>query len=206
MAIIQTKYSVGDTVYAFGCDYVGVSIQCQDCLGTLKWKITFANGRSEDAECQTCKRGYDGACGKIYYNEWLPVVETITIKEVRFGSEGAEYLSEYFSINDGKTFRANRVHKEAQLFIDKDEAEIAAQAEYEKRMAYLADNNFPKKGDFAKALERSTLGYCRSSAIIHTEKMRQWINLIRPLKSKGGKHQRQFEGDYKEKKINKVDP
>ena len=201
MAIIETKYSVGDIVYAFGSSYANKSMQCPDCLGTRKWTVTFADGHSEECACYTCARGYEGSHGVIYYNEWEPSVERVVIKDVRFGSEGAEYLSDYYARTDsGEPFHGTRCHRDSNLFDNEEDAQAAAQVEYEKRMAYLADNNFPKKGDFAKALQRSTYGYCRWEAIRHTENMKQWLNLMRPLKPKGNKHQRQFDGDYKDKK------
>lgn len=200
MGIIETKFSKGDTIYAFGSTYAKKNMVCPDCLGSLKWSITFADGHSEECPCFTCSRGYEGPYGKIHYSQWVPSVEKYEVQEVRFGSQGAEYLVEYwYSTDDGMSHHSNRIFRDAEIFDNEAEATVAAQAEYEKRMAYLADNNFPKKGDFAKALERSTFGYSRYAAIEETEKMKQWLDLLRPLKVKS-KHTPQFDGDHKEKK------
>lgn len=201
MGIIETKYSKGDTVYAFGTTYAKKSIKCPDCLGTRKWTITFADGHSEECQCYTCARSWDGSLGVIHYSEWQPSAERIVINEVRFGSDGAEYLSDYFGRTDsGEPYHGTRIHRDSDLFVNEEDAQVAAQAAYERRMADLADNNFPKKGDFAKALERSTYGYCRYEAIKHTAAMEQWLDLIRPLKPQTTKRQRQFEGRFKDKK------
>jgi hypothetical protein len=174
MGIIQTKYSQRDAVYAFGTTYAKKTIQCPDCLGTHKWTITFADGHSEECQCYTCARGWDGSLGVIHYSEWQPTVEKITITEVRYGSEGAEYLSDYWGITDsGEPFHGTHIYRDEDLFDNEADAQVAAEAAYERRMADLADNNFPKKGDFAKALERSTFGYCRYDAIRKTAEMKQ---------------------------------
>lgn len=200
MAIIETKYSEGDAVFSFGSNYAKKTLQCPDCLGTRKWTITFADGHSEECECYTCKRGYEGPYGVIHYSEWVPTVEKLIVNKVQFGSEGAEYLADYwYQGHDGMSYHGTRIYRDRDLFDNEADALVAAQLEYEKRMAHLADNNFPKKGDFAKALERSTYGFCRHEAIEQTAKMKQWLDLIRPLKPKQ-KHLRQFDGDYKEKR------
>ena len=197
MGIIETKYSVGDTIYVFGVNYAKKTMQCPDCLGTKKWSITFADGHSEDCPCYTCARGYEGPHGVVYYSQWVPSVDKYIVKDVQYGSQGAEYLVDYsYTADDGRYYTSTRIFRDSEIFDNELEAGVAAQKGYEKRMADLADNNFPKKGDFAKALERSTYGFCRGETIIETEKMKQWLNLTRPLKPKQ-KHRRQFEGDYK---------
>ncbi len=173
MATIEIKYGIGDKVWGFGTDYVTKRLECPDCLGTKKWTITFADGRSEDTKCFTCSRSYEGSLGYIPYNEWQPTVIPLTIGEI-YGFENgrARYMCKETGIGSGT------IYSEEKLFSTKEEAVASAKIEFENRMAYLVKNNFPKKGDFAKALERDVYGFSRHEAIRKEKQMRNWLKFM----------------------------
>lgn len=180
MATITTKYNIGDKVWTAGSSYQQKTIQCPDCLGTKKWTITFADKHSEETKCFTCSRSYDGSLGYISYNEWQPTIEEYTIGLIQGMDNGIPiYMCKETGIGSGT------LHRENNLFATKAEAEIYAQEEYIKRMAYIAENNFPKKGSFAKALERDVYGFSRYEALRKEKQMRQWIELIKDNQQKG---------------------
>jgi len=173
MATIEIKYGIGDKVWGFGTDYVNKKLLCPDCLGTLKWRITFADGHSEETKCFTCSRSYEGSLGYIPYSEWQPTVRELTIGKLYGFEDGrARYMCEETGIGSGT------VHDEKKLFSTKEEAEAAAQTEFEARMAYLAKNNFPKEGSFANALEKDIYGFLRFEAIRKEKQMRQWLSVL----------------------------
>ncbi len=173
MATIEIKYSIGDKVWSFGVEYAPKLFQCPDCLGTKKWTIIFADGHSEETKCFTCSRSWEGSLGYIDYREWQPTVRQLTIGQFYGFRDGkTQYMCEETGVGSGT------IHNEDTLFPTETEAREAVGKEFQRRMAYIAENNFPKKGSFAKALERDIFGFCRYDAIKKEKEMRRWIELI----------------------------
>lgn len=170
MAIIETKFSDGDVVYSGGSHYLEVREKCPDCLGSCRWTVLFADGKTDTCPCQTCSRGYMGSVGYIVYNEYQPSVVKLTIGQVRYDDEGARYMCQETGIGSGT------VYSEKNLFSTKNEAKEYAEQQYKRTMANIAENNFKKRSSFADRL--STYGYTREDALKKEREMRNWIKLI----------------------------
>lgn len=169
----KPKYKAGDKVFAARRAYKDERIQCPDCLGTLKWTVVFADGEAVEVDCQTCRRGYEGPHGVLYYKSWQPSVETLTIGTTRYDDEGFSYMCNETGIGSGTIWR------ESKLFTNRDDAEIQAQIEYEEGMKRLAQNNFSKRFGGKKKIEEmlSTFGFTRSQKVEKAREFIQWAQI-----------------------------
>ena len=176
------KYKLGDKVYKGATDYSVTTVSCPDCLGTLEWIVTFADGESMIIGCQTCKQGFSAPHGYISYNEWKPCTRQLTIGKIYDWNEtdGFRYMCEETGIGSGT------IHKESELFIDKKDADQHSLNIYEEQMKMLARNNFSKKFNGKKAIEDmlSTFGYTRREKVEKSRKFIRWAKISGLLSKK----------------------
>lgn len=169
------KYKIGDVVYKSGTTYSIETIQCPDCLGTKEWIITFADGEAMIIGCQTCTKGFSPASGYISFNQWKPHVEVLTIGKIYDWNQddGFRYMCEETGIGSGQ------IHKESDLFSDKESAEIDAKIKHEEQMKHIAQNNFSKKFRGREQIENmlSTFGFTRRTKIEKTRQFIQWAKI-----------------------------
>ena len=65
MTTIELPFALGVTVW-HAAHYLECSwVECPECLGTRKLKVTLANGEEYELECRGCQDGYEPARGKI---------------------------------------------------------------------------------------------------------------------------------------------
>lgn len=141
MAVITTKFNVGDTVYYADCATDRKLIQCPDCLGSAKWKAMLPTGEEETIECPSCKNGY-WSCGKISEYAVRGEVRTLTIGQVGYEPEGPKYMCRETGVGSGQVYR------EDQLFAIKADADAVLPgmvAEREKLAAERGLNEYLQK-------------------------------------------------------------
>ena len=174
---IQSKYNRGDSVYCADTIYNKNKIACPDCLGKLKWKITFADGEELEIACQTCRDGYGESSGFVSYREHQPNVNLLTIGTIRYNEDDKEpfsYMCEETGIGSGRVYYENK-----DLFSTKEEATKRAEEMYVERMKEIGKNNFSKRFGGTKELEKalSTFGYGRKEKMLKLKQFREWIEL-----------------------------
>lgn len=137
MAVIETKYSVGDVVYSAGTTTTHKQHPCPDCLGKRKWKAISPAGSEYDFGCPRCAAQFNGDPDlTLDYMAHVPSVQRLTIGSVQFNSantssdSGARYMCHETGIGSGQ------VHDEGRLY--KTEAEALSASEV---MAKLADKS-----------------------------------------------------------------
>lgn len=173
---IKGKFNKGDIVYSAESSYVNKIISCPDCLGTLKWIIVFADGEAKEIECQTCKRGWESASGKITYQEWSPTVSKVTIGSIKYDGDSKQPFS-YMCVETG--IGSGRVYYEEDLFDNFEEAMKFAVEKNQEQVKAIANNNFGPKFSKRNTVEDmlSTFGFTRKQAIEEARKFRMWANL-----------------------------
>jgi len=176
------KYKKGDKVFAADRTYSDEKITCPDCCGTKNWTVVFADGEAVQVDCQTCKRGYEGPYGVIYFKQWKPFVHELNIGEIRFDKEFS-YMCVQTGIGSG------RLWPEAQLFATHKEAEIQAEADHQENMKSLARNNFSRKFKGKEQIEEmlSSFGFSQQRKYEKLQQFAQWAKLseiIKPAKSR----------------------
>ena len=127
MAVIETKYSVGDTVFSASTTTERKQHPCPDCLGEHKWKAISPAGTEYTFGCPRCAARYQSFNNmSLAYTASVPSVSKLTIGSVQFNSasgswdSGARYMCAEMGIGSGN------VYDEAKLFPTEDEALRAA--------------------------------------------------------------------------------
>lgn len=127
MAIIETKYDIGDKVWFASTTTERRQHPCPDCKGTKQWKATSPAGEEYDFACPRCSASYNGKHEmSLTYSAYTTSVRQLTIGSIRHDtykggcSPGTEYMCVETGVGGGN------VYKESQLFDTKEGAETAA--------------------------------------------------------------------------------
>lgn len=182
MAIIETKYNIGDIVYHGDTSYVTHYIECPDCLGTKIVHITFADKRVEEMGCFTCRTyGFpEYPRGSLDYKIWQPMVRKGTVTSVEFSQGKASYKVNYgWDSYEGKPYESICHEDEDRIHSCEEAALIDATEAIERHTASELENIFKKKGSFADRVERSHLRYNRQEALKEERDMKRWVHMIK---------------------------
>lgn len=144
MAVIETRYSVGDVVYHAGTTTEQKKRPCPDCNGAKIWKAVSPVGNEYSFSCPRCSARYNSMDNlSLSYTAHAPVVRRLTIGSVRYNSHygsydhGAQYMCLETGVGGGS------VYSESDLFASHDEAMVAATAKAAKAdvtVQYVADS------------------------------------------------------------------
>lgn len=129
MAVIETKYSIGDTVYHASVTTTKAQHSCPDCGGTKRWKAFSPAGGEYEFACPRCTavyRHYDDM--SLDYSEYVPSIQRLTVGSVAYNSaegsydHGARYMCRETGVGSGS------VYSEADLYETEAEAVEAGKA------------------------------------------------------------------------------
>lgn len=110
---VETKYNVGDTLWAASTTMTEEKIPCPDCNGEKVWKVTTPAGETFDVPCSTCFQLLDAA-GYIIRRSVGPYVYSLKVTGVEVRTEGAVQKVLYWSNGNGRY--------ETDLFLNYDDA------------------------------------------------------------------------------------
>lgn len=183
---IELPFALGVTVWhaAYGCESWWVD--CPECLGTRKLRVSIATGEEYELECRACQDGYEPARGKVkkYEHRFTPTLFTPN----RFRIEGEEiWYSE--SSPDANSYSNTPAHD---LFVDKGACAARCDEENKRLDKEKADqelrNLMHKRKDYAWSVHywRSELNRKRRDVEL-IEKRLVEISARKPKQSaKGG--------------------
>lgn len=160
MTLIQTKFSIGDTVYAPQAEHETVQVECPDCLGTKTWRAVLPNGEEHDFSCPTCSYGYE-VRGTIGSYEVQSRVRVLTIGSVRVDTahvgsrEGPQYMCKETGVGSGTMW------PEASLHATYAEAEALLPKMAEDRKVSLEETRARSVARRKKDREGSMVGHYR---------------------------------------------
>ena len=125
MAIIETKYSVGDVVWYATTTIETKQHPCPDCLGSLEWKATSPAGAEFAVACPRCSQSHmSNRDLSLKYSQNEPRVERLTIGLVRpfsgFDNQQHQYMAHETGIGSGTLYYEDR------LFPTEEEAQAHA--------------------------------------------------------------------------------
>lgn len=124
MAIIETKFSIGDVVYYASTTTEQKQHPCPDCLGTKKWKAISPAGGEYEFACPRCRSGYRADHDlSLDYSIFVPASRRLTIGSVRTDSANT---TQYMCVETG--IGSGSLYDESRLFSTEDEALVAARA------------------------------------------------------------------------------
>lgn len=183
MAIIETKYNVGDTFYYGTTSYEKEYIECPDCLGHKKVHITFADQRLEEIDCYTCKNyGFpEVSIGKLSFKVWKTKIKVGKIISVDIRDSNVSYQVNfgYEQADNGELYDGTYILSEHEIFMDIDPALAAAEEQLERHTASELEHLTKKKGGFATRLEQSRLGFTRRRALEEERDAKRWLKAIK---------------------------
>lgn len=129
MAVIETKYSVGDAVWHASTITTAKQHPCPDCKGERKWKVTSPAGGEYEIGCPRCAARFMSDSGlSLTYTAHVPSVKLMHIGSVQHNSavdswdSGNRYMCRETGIGSGN------VYDEARLFETEEVALKAAEA------------------------------------------------------------------------------
>lgn len=130
MAVIETKFGIGDRVWVAGRTAEKRQHPCPDCLGSRKWEARSPAGGVFEVACPRCGGGYQSNRSlSLDYHAYVPTAQQMTIGQVRAFAgtdDETEYMCRETGIGSGSLWR------ESVMFSSKDEAIAAAQAECDR--------------------------------------------------------------------------
>ena len=133
MAIIETKYSLGDTVYFATTTTSKKTLPCPDCLGSRKWEATSPAGRKFTFACPRCSTNYQSKRElSLNYTTFDAHVEKRTIGSIKASNTPGDYdyPATYMCHETG--IGSGNLYNETKLFPTYDEAMVAAKAMADK--------------------------------------------------------------------------
>lgn len=125
MAIITTKFSIGDTVYHAWTTTERKRHPCPDCLDSRKWEAKSPAGREYQFDCPRCSGQFQSDRDiSIDYSVFTPSVHCLTIGQVEAHAGGSEAKNRYMCHETG--VGSGTVYYEQDLFSTEAEALEAA--------------------------------------------------------------------------------
>lgn len=129
MAVIETKYSIGDVVFHAGTTTERKQHPCPDCKGEREWSAKSPSGGEYTFACPRCTARYlsDNDLSLVYAAH-VPCVQRLTIGSVQFNSadgtwdSGARYMCQETGVGSGSVYGENK------LFATEAEALAASEA------------------------------------------------------------------------------
>jgi hypothetical protein len=130
MAVIETKFDVGDTVWFASTVTTQFQHACPDCLDSKEWEAKSPAGSTFKVACPRCSQTYQAHDElRLTYTKYTPNVRKLTIGSVRASTivgdawnEGNEYMALETGVGSGSVYR------EPNLFATEADALVAAQA------------------------------------------------------------------------------
>lgn len=109
----MNKYNIGDEVYYATHESKQIWVECPECIGSGRLKVTLGTGEELHINCQCCERGYEGSPGKIYTWEPKAKVELITISRMEINPDRITYggHSSYI-LNEDRLFKTKKEAEE----------------------------------------------------------------------------------------------
>jgi hypothetical protein len=137
---VATKFNIGDAVWRPTFDNEQEWIECPDCGGTGRLRVTFHDDTTVSIECANCARGYEPPTGKVSRYVRHPEAHQGMISGIEINSEGVEYR-----FRQGE--HSSWMCKEEDLSDTHEEAMVKAQAMAEEAAAEENRRIFRKEKD-----------------------------------------------------------
>lgn len=145
--ILQSKYEIGQRVFAARVSYTSTLVPCPDCLGSKEWTVTTPSGESWKHPCNTCNVAWYSR-GTVEQYADRPVIEEMTVGSVQIDTASdkpTRYMCLETGIGSGALYEEDRLHstlEEAQIWCSEELKRVAGLREAE--MARIRERK--KKG------------------------------------------------------------
>lgn len=130
MAVIETKYSIGDVIFCASTHVVQKQHPCPDCKGERRWKAVSPAGSEYSFECPRCSaRFLNDRDLSLTYSCAVPVATRMTIGSIKHDTHDSNWKSDawvkgpktqYMCVETG--VGSGSMHDEDRLFADEADA------------------------------------------------------------------------------------
>jgi len=136
MAVIETKYAIGDVVFFASTTSQTFKRDCPDCLGQGKWTAISPAGTNYQFACPRCSARFQSDRDlSLEYTQYVPVAHAVTIGSVQHNTHDTSFRDGQWVPGAKTTYMCREtgvgsgtMYDEARLFLTRDEAMVAAQA------------------------------------------------------------------------------
>lgn len=146
------------------------SVECPDCGGTGRLRVTFHDETTVSVGCQNCDRGYESPNGRVIVHDRQATAELVTISgvDLRQGQR-PEYRARY-------EFNSSWVIDEARLFLTKPGAMecaklLAAEADLEERERVQKKEKDTESWAWNAAYHRKVIARAKKDIAYHESKL-----------------------------------
>lgn len=171
MAVIETKYTIGDVVYRAGTVTVSKQHPCPDCKDTRKWKAVSPAGTEYDFGCPRCTSRFQSNTDlSLKYAEYEGTVERLTIGSVRTDSHSdrkVEYMCHETGVGSGSVYSQDDLFPDYDLAFEAAKAKAASSNVAVEWVAKLYDRTLDLSDYEMTSAERS------ANYRAHSERMRR---------------------------------
>jgi len=93
MASHQSRpaFNIGDTVWMARFDTTESSVECPDCGGTGRLRVTFHDETQVSIHCANCSRGWEPPTGRIIVHKRAARAALARVTGIEMNAEGVEY-------------------------------------------------------------------------------------------------------------------
>jgi hypothetical protein len=124
MAVLTTKFSMGETVFHAWTTTTRKRHPCPDCLDQRKWKATSPAGREYEMACPRCGSDYMSDRDlSLDYSQFVGTVTVLTIGQIR-AAIGGDEKTQYMCVETG--IGSGSLYYEDSLFPTQEAAQVAA--------------------------------------------------------------------------------
>jgi hypothetical protein len=113
--ILESKYNLGDVVFAGTAEHTTERAVCPECLGSRHWPVTSPSGNNMVVDCPACTFGYE-VRGFVETSVIVPVVQKLTVGMVKYendydtpGSMTFKYMCLETGIGSGSVWSEGRL-------------------------------------------------------------------------------------------------
>ena len=85
------KYQIGEGVWFATFNSVEASVECPDCGGTGRLRVTFHDETMVSVECTRCQVGYNPPTGRIQCYDRVGAIDYAVITGISVESDGIRY-------------------------------------------------------------------------------------------------------------------
>lgn len=176
-------FKIGDTVWMARFDSTASSVECPDCGGTGRLRVTFHDETQVSIHCVNCARGYEPPTGRVTVHERKATALFLWVAGMEITSEGIEYhLTDHatgYSYRSGDVF-ATREEAEARGAV------MAEAAKQEELARVYRKERDTRSWAWNATYHRKEIQRCQREIDRHTARLAVASSKARKEKAEGG--------------------
>ena len=183
----EPRFNIGQVVYTAYPELKKVFVDCPDCQGTKKWKISTPAGEEFEVNCQRCSGGYLRVAVHSYLEPSAYVVEcTIGSMELNTWAGSCSQDGHYKYMCKESGIGSGSVYYENALFPTREAAELHAALLIEKQKAdprsiINQTNNVERKEISYYTLENAKIAEANAAARETARKLERLLERLAEL-------------------------